>query len=136
MPKSGSRHSSDRKPPLPIYLGCSSSIQVLSRSRKLISLLHRLGISISYARVLELEDWIANAACDQYNEDGAVTSSCFGKGLITVSALENLDHNLSSTTSVSSFQGTGISLMQMPTANVTTIKNVKSSTNQVCTKYF
>ena len=62
-----SRHSSDREPPLPIYLGCS--IHVFSRSRKLMSLLHRLGLSISYARVLELEDWIANAACDQYSED-------------------------------------------------------------------
>ena len=57
----------------------------------------------------------------QYNEDGAVTSSCFRTGLFTVSALDSIDHNLRSTTSVSSFHGSGISLMQMPTANVSAI---------------
>ena len=39
------------------------------------------------------------------------------KGLFTVGALDNLDHNPSSTTSKSSFHGTGISLLQLPTEN-------------------
>ena len=37
------------------------------------------------------------------------------KGLFTVGALDNLDHNPSSTTTVGSFHGTGISLFQFPT---------------------
>ncbi len=36
------------------------------------------------------------------------------KGLFTVGALDNIDHNQSSTTAVSSFHGTGISLFQFP----------------------
>ncbi len=37
------------------------------------------------------------------------------KGLFTTSAIDNLDHNSSSTTAKDSFHGTGISLMQHPT---------------------
>ena len=37
-------------------------------------------------------------------------------GLFTVGALDNLDHNPSSTTAKGSFHGTGISLFQFPTA--------------------
>ena len=44
-----------------------------------------------------------------------VSPACFRKGLFTVGALDNLDHNPSSTTSLTSFHGTGISLFQMPT---------------------
>ena len=36
------------------------------------------------------------------------------KGLFTTSAVDNIDHNPSSTTSKSSFPGTGISLFQHP----------------------
>lgn len=38
------------------------------------------------------------------------------KGLFTVGALDNLDHNPSSTTAQSSFHGTGISISQFPTS--------------------
>ena len=37
------------------------------------------------------------------------------KGLFTVAAGDNIDHNLSSSTAKSSFHGTAISLMQFPT---------------------
>ncbi len=36
------------------------------------------------------------------------------KGLITVGAVDNLDHNPSSTASKDSFHGTGIQLIQLP----------------------
>ena len=76
-----------------------------------------MGISISYDRVLELEDWIATAVCEQFEEDGVVAPACLQKGLFTVGVLDNLDHNPSSTTSVDSFHGTGISLFQFPTSD-------------------
>ena len=41
--------------------------------------------------------------------------TCLRKGLFSVGALDNLDHDPSSTTSVSSFHGTGISVFQFPT---------------------
>ena len=74
-----------------------------------------MGISISYDRVLGIEDRIATSLCEQYEEDGVVSPACLKKGLFTVGAIDNLDYNPSSTTSQSSFHGTGISLFQFPT---------------------
>jgi len=55
------------------------------------------------------------STCERFVDDGVVSPACLRKGLFTVGALDNLDHNPSSTTSVTSFHGTGISLLQMPT---------------------
>ena len=110
-----SRHSLEREPPVPIYIGLK--IHELTRSKYLIQQLYQLGICISYDRVMELEDWIATAMCERLDEDGVVSPACLRKGLFTVGALDNLDHNPTSTTSQSSFHGTGISLLQFPTAN-------------------
>ena len=74
-----------------------------------------MGLSISYDRIRQIEDWIATSACERFEDDGVVVPSCLSKGLFTVGAIDNLDHNPSSTTSVTSFHGTGISLFQLPT---------------------
>ena len=110
-----SRHTLKREPPIPVYIGLN--IHQVTRSKKLIQQLNQMGISISYDRVLELEEWIATAVCEQFEEDGVVAPACLRKGLFTVGALDNLDHNPSSTTSLNSFHGTGISLFQFPTRN-------------------
>ena len=107
------RHTLDREPPLPIYIGLN--IHQQTRNKKLIMQLYHMGISISYDRVLDLEDRIATSVCEQYEEDGVVSPACLKKGLFTVGAIDNLDYNPSSTTSQSSFHGTGISLFQFPT---------------------
>jgi hypothetical protein len=108
-----SRHTLDREPPLPIYIGLNIHRQ--TRSRKLITQLYCMGVSISYQRVLDLEDKVATSVCERFVEDGVVSSACLRKGIHTTSALNNLDHNPTSTTSQSSFHGTGISLFQFPT---------------------
>ena len=64
---------------------------------------------------MELEDWIATAVCQRFEEDGVVVPACLRKGLFTVGALDNIDHNPSSTTAVNAFHGTGTSLFQFPT---------------------
>jgi len=107
------RHSVGREPPLPIYIGLS--IHHMTRSKKLIQQLYQMGICVSYDRVLEIEDWIATSVCKQFKEDGVVTPACLRKGVFTVGALDNLDHNSSSSTAVDAFHGTGISLFQFPT---------------------
>ena len=73
-----------------------------------------LGSSISYDRVLSLEDKIASSLCDRYEQDEVVLPACFIKGLFMSGAIDNLDYNPSSTTFRSSFHGTGISLFQFP----------------------
>ena len=91
------------------------NVHALTRSKKLIQQLYHIGISISYDRIMEIEDLIANCTCERFAEDGVVYPACLRKGLFTVGALDNLDHNPSSTTSLTSFHGTGISLFQLPT---------------------
>ena len=108
-----SRHTLEREPPLPIYIGMN--VHALTRSKKLIQQLYHIGISISYDRIMEIEDLIANCTCERFAEDGVVYPAFLRKGLFTVGALDNLDHNPSSTTSLTSFHGTGISLFQLPT---------------------
>ena len=106
------RHTLAREPPLPLYIGLN--IHQLTRSKKIVQQLYKMGMCISYDRVIEIEDEIATSICEQFAEERVVAPACLRKGLFTVSALDNLDHNPSATTSVSSFHGTGISLFQFP----------------------
>lgn len=108
-----SRHSLNYEPPLPLYIGLN--IHTQTRCKKLIMEMYELGLSISYDRVLQLENQLANAVCDDIDKKGIVCPTQLRKGLFTVGALDNLDHNPSSTTAKDSFHGTGISLFQSPT---------------------
>ena len=113
LSKTTSRHSKKFEPPLPLYIGLKVHTQ--TRSKKLISELYQLGLSVSYDRILELEKQIASSICEHTNEIGLVSPSQLSHDLFTVGALDNLDHNPSSTTAKDSFHGTGISLFQFPT---------------------
>ena len=107
------RHSKVREPPLPIYVGLSLHTQ--GRSRKLIEKFHKLWLSVSYDRVIELEKQLACAVSEHFEEDGAVCPVNLIKGLFTVCAIDNLDHNQSAIASKAFFHGTGISVFQIPT---------------------
>ena len=100
------RHSLNHEPPLPLYLGLN--VHILTRSKKLITELHNLGLSVSYNRVLQVENQMAIAVCEDIKNKGIVCPAQLRKGLFTVGALDNLDHNPSSTTAKGSFHGTGI----------------------------
>ncbi len=67
---------------------------------------------------MEIEDWLATSLCQHFKDDGCESPACLRKGIFSVGALYNLDHNPSSTTSVSSFHGMGISIFQFPTNSV------------------
>ena len=80
------KHTIAHEPPIPIYIGLN--IHQLTRSKKLIEQLYRMGICISYDRVMEIEDWIATSTCERFKEDGVASPACLRKGLFTVGALE------------------------------------------------
>ncbi len=113
--KKYTRHSLDREPPLPVYI--SLNIHSIVCSKKLIDQLNSFGITISYDRVLQLENDMALSMCKQYQANNVVCPSHLRKGAITVGAMDNLDHDPSSSTAHSSFHGTGISVIQFPTAD-------------------
>ena len=104
------RHSEDKETPLPIYLGLM--IHAMTRKRDIVDKLHRLGLFISYDHVLQLSTDLANAICQQYEDDNIVCQPGLRKNVFTTSAVDNIDHNPSSTTALArdAFHGTAISL--------------------------
>jgi len=107
---SGTYNSRKRECPLPMYIGLV--LHAETRRRGLIDKLNHLGLSISYNRVLEISTQLGNHVCDRYEETGVVCPPNLNTGLFTTAAVDNIDHNPSSTTAQGSFHGTGISLFQ------------------------
>ncbi|CAC5372614.1 unnamed protein product [Mytilus coruscus] len=56
--------------------------------------------------------------CQQYQEEGYVCPPSLRIGLFTTAAVDNIDHNPSSTIANDSFHGTGISLFQHVTSQM------------------
>ena len=71
-----------------------------------------LGLSVSYDRVLAISTDLGNSVCKRFEIEQVVCPTSLRKGLFTTAAVDNIDHNPSSTTSKDSFHGTGISLFQ------------------------
>ena len=83
----------------------------------LLNYFHKLGISVNYKRVIELENSLVSALCGRFEDDDIVCPSQLRKNILTVGALDNIDHNLTSATAQGSFHGTGISVFQFPTVD-------------------
>ena len=111
-----SRHTKYREPPIPLFVGLHVHTQ--TRSKKIVNTLHRMGVSVSYDRVLEIENSLATAVCKCFEEENLVCPANLRKGLITVGALDNIDYNPSATTTKGSFHGTGISIFQLPSHGI------------------
>ena len=86
-------------------------------SKKLVTQLFQLGLSISYDRVLQIENQLATAVCEDVEKKGVVCHAQLRKGLFTLGALDNLDHNPLSTTAKGAYHGTGMSLFQPLTSS-------------------
>lgn len=104
------RHNIDREQPLPIYLGLM--IHSETGQRKMVDELNAMGFSISYSRVLDIERALAVKVCEKYVEDGCVCPPSLSEGVFTTAAIDNIDHNPTSSSANYSFHGTGISLIQ------------------------
>ena len=111
----GTFHSKDRETPLPLYVGLK--VHALTRKRQLIDALFTLGLSDSYDRIMDIVSALGNNICDYYHQTGVVCPPQLQEGFFVTAAADNLDHNPSSTTSSSSFHGTGISLFQNDVRN-------------------
>ena len=83
-------------------------IQAKTRKRDLVEMLHDHGLNIPYDQVLEISAQLGEAVISRYVEEGVVCPLKLRKGLFCTSALDNIDHNPSSTTVTSSFHGTSI----------------------------
>ena len=59
-----SRHSVGRESPMPLYVGMK--IHTETRSRKMITHLNDLGLTVSYSKLLQLEHQLATAVCENF----------------------------------------------------------------------
>ena len=64
------RHSKRNEPPLPLLIGLSIHSQ--TRKKGIVENLASKGLSISYDRVIEIEDNITKQLCQKYNQDGII----------------------------------------------------------------
>ena len=106
-------HVRNRECPLPLYVALK--IHGATREKSLIDTLYKLGMCISYDRLLSISTDITNRVIDRYEKEGVVCPTKLRDGVFTTAAIDNLDHNPSSTSSQDSFHGTAISLVQHPT---------------------
>ena len=108
----GTRHLEWRETPLPLFLG--TLVHCKTRSRTLVETLNKLGLSVSYDRVLGLSADLGNSVINHFESTGTVCPPSLNTGVFTTSAVDNIDHNPSATSAQGSFHGTGISLFQHP----------------------
>ena len=106
------RHSQKNEPPLSVLI--SLAVHSQTREKKIIEKLYSNGLCISYDRVIEIEKNITKDLCQKYKEAEIVCPPSLYCGLFTCAAIDNIDHNSSSSTSKSSIHGTSISLFQYP----------------------
>ena len=65
--------------------------------------------------VLHLSAEMGNSVCQLFQTEQVVCPPILKSNVFTTSAVDNIDHNPSSTTAKYSFHGTGISLIQQST---------------------
>ena len=73
-----------------------------------------LGLSVSYDRIIQLSTHMGNQVCQQFHREQVVCPPQLRSHVFTTAAVDNIDHNPSSTTARDSFHGTAISLIQHP----------------------
>ena len=83
------RHLLSYEPPMPPYFGLNTK----TRSKKLVTELHELGLCVSYNRVLQIENRLTLGVCEYFKRTNIVCPAQLRRGLITVGALDNLDNN-------------------------------------------
>ena len=105
-------HATPQETPVPTYIGLM--LHAHTRKRELIDRLAHKGFSISYDRVLSLSAQLENNVSCLYHQEQVVCLPKMRGGIVTTAAVDNIDHNPSSTTATQSSHGTAISLMQNP----------------------
>ena len=58
--------SKEREPPLPLYIGLK--LHASTRSKDLVNYFCKLGVSVSYDRVIEIKNALASASCKKFEE--------------------------------------------------------------------
>ena len=104
------RHSTTNEPSLPAKIGLL--IHTKTRKKSIVNDLAAEGLSITYNRVQEIKEAIGQQICEKYANEGIVCPPPLEENLFTFAAIDNVDHNPTSSTATSSFHGTSITIFQ------------------------
>ena len=96
---------------MPVYV--SLLIYREKQSKKIITLLHTLGLSINYHQVIKLQKQISSTLCEHCEKEGVVVPRIL-QNTWTTAAIDNIDFDGSSNTGNNAFNGTSISFHQPP----------------------
>jgi hypothetical protein len=99
-----SRHNRDKEYPLPVYLALT--IHGETRKKSLIDTFSNMGLCIAYERLMSISTGIANKVISRFEQDGVVCPPTLCTNIFKSAAVDNIDHNPSSTTAQDSFHGT------------------------------
>src|SRR6218665_2375511 len=89
-------------------------IHNVTKKKKIVNKLCKLGVSVSFDRVQEVSATITNALCAKYNQDGVVCPHPISSDIFVTAAIDNIDHNQSSNTASNSFHGSSVTVIQHP----------------------
>ena len=104
------RHKPSQETAVPVYLALM--LHAETRKKRLIEKMASMGLCISYNRVDEIQSLVTKNICNEYDHKQLVRPSILVSGNFTTSAIDNIDHNSTSSTSKTHFHGTSISLFQ------------------------
>lgn len=89
-------------------------VHSLTRRKAIVNKLSRLGLCVNYTRVLQINTNVGNSICNLYKRCKVICPPHLPKGQFVTTAVDNVDHNLSSTGAKGSFHGTSISINVHP----------------------
>ena len=92
-------HSIHQETPVPTYLGLMLHAHTCKRDLVHVDRLYILGMSISYDRVLHLSAQMGSSVCEKFHREHVVSPPKLWSKVFTSYAVDNLDHNPTSTTS-------------------------------------
>ena len=84
----------------------------MTGKRGVVNKIAILGFSVTSQRVDEIETAITNQVCEDFNATNLVRPSSLLDQVFTTAAIDNIDHNATSTLAARHFHGTSISLFE------------------------
>ena len=108
LSEKGKRHNRSKETPATIYIAMVTHAE--TRKKSLVDKFYRLGLCISYDRLMQISTDLGNKVSEQFEKDGLVCPLDLRKDLFTTGCVDNIDHDPSSRTAKDSFHGTAISI--------------------------
>ena len=117
------RHNRSKETPATIYIAIVTHAE--TRKKSLVVKFYRLGLCISYDRLMQISTDLGSKVCEQFEKNGLVCPLDLRKDLFITGRVDNIDHDPSLRTAKDSFHRTAISITQHPTVDSQGVKRGK-----------